>query len=240
LVAACAGGSSAEAEIVVFAAASLTEAFADLGAAFEGATPGVSVVLSFGPSSGLATQIIEGAPADVFASADERWMDEVGRTVGVRGRAGFATNDLVLIVPAGDPAGVGGLRGLTAPGVRLVLAAEEVPAGRYAREVLERAGLAEAALGNLVSDEEDVKGVVQKVVLGEADVGLVYRTDVNRRVAPDVDLVEISPDVNVTARLVIAAIGTVPDRWAEEFVGFVLGPAGREILGRHGFGGPEE
>lgn len=237
LLAACAGGQSTESEVVVFAAASLTEALTEVAASFEAATPGTAVTLSFGPSSGLATQIVEGAPADVFASADERWMDEVEGAVGVRERSVFATNDLVVIVPAGDPAAVGRLEGLARPGVRLVLAGEAVPAGRYARRVLEAAGVLEGALANLASDEEDVKAVVQKVVLGEADAGMVYRTDVTPQVAAAVGVIEIPAALNVTAAYPIAVVGEAGEA-AAAFVAFASGPQGREILARHGFGRP--
>ena len=163
--------------ITVFAAASLTEAFTQIAAEYED-RHGIEVRLSFGPSDGLATQIQEGAPADVFASASPKWMDTVADDPGVTDRADFARNVLVVITPADDPAGIDDVEDLSSPGIKLVLAAEGVPAGDYARELLANAGIADAALANVVSNEDDVKGVVQKVALGEADAGIVYRTDV--------------------------------------------------------------
>lgn len=220
----------------MLAAASLTEAFTEVARAFEATNPGAVVRLSFGPSDGLATQIREGAPADVFASASERWMDVVARQgPGVSVRADFARNELVLITPADDPAGIGGVEDLARPGVRLVLAAEGVPSGDYAREMLRNAGVADAALANLASNEEDVKAVVQKVALGEADAGVAYRTDVTEAVTADLRAIEIPDGVDVVATYPIAVLAESgqPDL-AAAFVDFVL-DEGRETLGRYGF-----
>ena len=150
--------------LTVFAAASLTEAFDDIADAFETDRPHVDVRFNFGPSDGLATQIIEGAPADVFASASPSWMDAVERDgPPLARRVDFARNSLVIITPRDDPAGIASVTDLSAAGVSIVLAAEGVPAGDYAREMLANAGIAHQALANVVSNEEDVKGVVQKV-----------------------------------------------------------------------------
>jgi molybdate transport system substrate-binding protein len=196
-------------ELVVFAAASLTEAFEEIGADFEAQhqDDGVDVVFNFGPSDGLATQIQEGAPADVFASASGRWMDAVAEDPGVIERTDFVRNRLVVLIPADNPAGIEGIEDLVREGVKLVLAAEGVPAGTYAREALSNAGVLDAALANLVSNEEDVKAVVQKVLLGEADAGIVYVTDVTDAVAAAVRAIDIPEEVNVVATYPIAVVG---------------------------------
>jgi molybdate transport system substrate-binding protein len=220
--------------ITVFAAASLTESFIQIAADFED-QHGTKVRLSFGPSDGLATQIQEGAPADVFASASPKWMDAVAEDPGVTDRADFARNVLVVITPADNPAGLDSAEDLGRPGIKLVLAAEGVPVGDYAREFLGNAGIADDALANVVSNEDDVKGVVQKVALGEADAGIVYRTDVTAAVAGDVAVVEIPDDINVIAVYPIAALERSPGgSLAPEFVTYVLGP-GQTVLREAGF-----
>jgi len=234
----CGGGlvEAPGATLTVFAAASLTEAFTTIGSDFESAHPGVRVVLSFGPSDGLAGQIREGAPADVFASASPKWMDDVAANgPGITDRADFAGNSLVVILPVGNPGGVSSVQDLARPGLKLVLAAPGVPAGDYARQVLEHARIAGSAEANVVSNEEDVKGVVQKVALGEADAGIVYRTDVTSAVSPEVRVVDIPPGLNVLAVYPIAAVGGSPHQeLAESFVAYVLGP-GQSALGALGF-----
>jgi molybdate transport system substrate-binding protein len=238
-IAACgrgdAGGSRGE--IVVSAAASLTAAFNEIGAEFERENPGASVVFTFGPSDGLATQIAEGAPVDVFASASPRWMDAVEHDgPGVIDRADFATNSLAILVPSDNPAEIKGLEDLARTGVKLVLAAAGVPAGDYAREILSKAGLSDLVLPNVVSNEEDVAAVVSKVVSGDADAGIAYVTDA--AAAPDgsVELIAIPPDANVVAAYPIAVIESSGEEdLARLFVAFVLGP-GRRILEDNGFG----
>lgn len=234
LVAGCSPGEE-EGDLLVFAAASLTEAFGEAGEVFERQNPRTSIRFSFGPSDALATQIVEGAPADVFASASPAWMEEVAeRGPGVEDRTDFARNRLVVLVPEGNPAGIAGIEDLGGPGVRLVLAAPDVPVGEYGREALAKAGIGEDAEANVVSNEEDVKGVVQKVALGEADAGIAYVTDVTSEVA-DVEAVEIPDDVNVVATYPIAVVrGTDAPDLSASFVDFVLGE-GRRILVHAGF-----
>lgn len=233
-VSACGSDEPAPDTITVFAAASLTEAFTQIAADYEGRR-GIEVRLSFGPSDGLATQIQEGAPVDVFASASPKWMDVVADSRGVTDRADFARNVLVVITPADDPAGLDSVEDLGRPGIKLVLAAEGVPVGDYARELLANAGIAGPALANVVSNEDDVKGVVQKVALGEADAGIVYRTDVTSAIAEDVAVVEVPETINVIAVYPIAVIQGGPrHRPASEFVAYVLGP-GQETLRATGF-----
>jgi molybdate transport system substrate-binding protein len=239
LLLALAAGCSARAgggRLTVLAAASLTESFSEIGQRFEADHPGVTVAFSFGPSDGLAAQINEGAPADVFASASPRWMDAVEEGVGVEYRAEFARNRLVIVTPAANPAGVRSIEDLARPGLRLVLAAEDVPVGTYAREALDKAGVLRRALSNVVSNEEDVKGVVQKVSLGEADAGMVYVTDVTGEVAGDLRVVDIPDPVNVVASYPIAVVASSRrPALAREFVDLVTGPEGQRVLADHGF-----
>jgi len=226
-------GRQAPHTLTVFGAASLTDAFTEIADAFEAEHDGVEIRLSFGPSDGLATQIQEGAPVDVFASASPRWMDAVADDPGVSDRADFARNLLVVITPRDDAGGIGSLDDLGGTGVKLVLAAEGVPAGDYARELLAKAGIADGALVNVVSNEDDVKGVVQKVALGEADAGIVYRTDVTGAVAEELRVVQVPDDVNVFATYPIAAVGEAGGL-ARAFVAYVLGP-GQDTLRAAGF-----
>lgn len=229
-------GGSDDRELTVSAAASLAGAFTDVGAAFEDANDGVRVTFNFGPSDGLATQIVDGAPVDVFASASPTWMDVVATEgPGVSGRAGFARNELAIVVPADNPAAIEGPGDLAADGVRIVLAAEGVPAGDYARELLENAGVEEGALANVVSNEEDVKGVVAKVLSGDADAGIVYVTDVTQELTDRLRLVPVPEDVNVIATYPIAVVsGSEEADLAQRFVDFVL-EQGQRSLAEHGF-----
>ena len=230
------GSASTEAQLTVSAASSLTEAFAEIGRAYESANPGTAVTFNFGPSDGLAGQIDEGAPVDVFASASPTWMDSVQDDgPGIRDRADFAQNRLAIIVPVDNPAGIEGLNDLTEDGVQLVLAAEGVPAGDYAREIFEKAGISKAALANVVSNEEDVKAVITKVMSGEADAGIGYVTDVTPDVADHVTLVPIPDEVNVIATYPIAVVnGTQEADLAQGFVDYVLGD-GQQTLAEYGF-----
>lgn len=223
-------------EVFVFAAASLTDAFEEIKTTFTKEHPDVTVTYNFGPSSGLADQIVQGAPADVFASANQTQMDKVADADLVNGESQeFVTNVLQIVVEPGNPLGIQGLADLARPDVTLVLAAPEVPAGQFAQEVLAGAGV-EVSPASL---EVDVRAVLQKVALGEADAGIVYVTDV--QVADDmVDGVDIPEDQNVVARYPIATLASAPNPdAAEAFVAFVTGDEGQEILGSYGFGPPQ-
>lgn len=230
------GSGGAEAELTVSAASSLTEAFGKIGNAFEAANPGTTVTFNFGPSDGLAGQINEGAPVDVFASASPTWMDSVQDDgPGVTDRADFAQNRLAIIVPADNPAGIENLDDLTEDGVQLVIAAEGVPAGDYAREIFQNAGISKAALANVVSNEEDVKAVIAKVMSGEADAGIGYVTDVTPDVSDEVTLIPIPDEVNVIATYPIAVVnGSQEADLAQGFVEYVLGD-GQQTLAEYGF-----
>jgi molybdate transport system substrate-binding protein len=230
------GSGGTEAELTVSAASSLTEAFAEIGDAFETANPGTTVTFNFGPSDGLAAQIDQGAPVDVFASASPTWMDSVQDDgPGVTDRADFVQNRLAIIVPVDNPAGIENLDDLTEDHVQLVLAAEGVPAGDYAREMFREAGISEAALANVVSNEEDVRAVITKLITGDADAGIGYVTDVTPAVSDRVTLIPIPDEVNVIATYPIAAVnGTQEVDLAKGFVDFVLGD-GQRTLAEYGF-----
>jgi molybdate transport system substrate-binding protein len=225
-----------ERELTVSAASSLTDAFGDIGDAFERRNPGVTVTFNFGPSDGLAAQINEGAPVDVFASASSAWMDSVDSDgPGVRVRTDFARNKLAIIAPTDNPAGVHGLNDLAEDGVKIVLAAEGVPAGDYARDIFDNVGIADRVLANVVSNEEDVRAVVTKVLSGDADAGITYVTDVTPEVAGEITLIEIPDDVNVTATYPIAVVrGSQEADLAQRFVDLVLDD-GQKTLAGYGF-----
>ena len=221
--------------VTVFAAASLSDAFKAIGAAFEAAHPGVTVQFNFAGSSTLVQQIREGAPADVFASADEANMQKAADAGGLGGPARiFATNRLVIAVPAGNPNHVASLADLTKGGLSLALAAPQVPAGKYAAEAFAKAGLAVPA----ASQEVDVRAVLNKVALHEADAGIVYVTDI-RAAGGKVDAIAIPDPHNVTARYPIAVLkAAASPRDAGSFVDYVVSPAGQAQLTQFGFMAP--
>ncbi|MBI2976889.1 MAG: molybdate ABC transporter substrate-binding protein [Chloroflexi bacterium] len=228
--------------LTVFAASSLLDAFTDLGKAYEAAHPGVTVAFNFDGSASLRAQFEQGAVADVFASANQKEMDTVAAAgLVVSGAAKpFASNVLVVILPADNPGNVQTLADLARPGLRLTLAAEVVPVGSYSRQALEKlnarygASFKEGVLANVVSDESNVKQIVAKVNLGEADAGIVYATDA--RAALTLITLAIPAEYNVTARYPMAALSAAPNpTLAADFVAFVLSPAGQTILQKWGF-----
>jgi molybdate transport system substrate-binding protein len=223
------GSSAAPGELKVFAAASLTAAFSELGERFTAASGGTKVTFNFAGSQALATQVQQGAPADVFASADTTNMDKVRDLVGTR--QPFASNLLAIVVEKGNPRGVRTLGDLASSDLKVVLAAEEVPAGRYAKQVLDRAGVRVQA----VSQEDNVKAVVTKVSLGEADAGIVYVTDVTAG-GDKVEGVDIPQDQNVVATYPIATVkASRAQDQAQAFLDLVLSGEGRRVLEEHGF-----
>ena len=238
------GALEAPSTLNVYAAASLTEAFQELGQSLEQAHPGLTVRFNFAGSQQLALQIEQGAPADVFASADQRWMDHVVEKSQVTGEpAVFARNRLVVVVPRTNPARIGRLEDLARRGTKIVLAAEAVPAGKYSRDALGKLAGAEGypkdydrrVLTNVVSQEENVKSVVAKVQLGEADAGIVYRSDVTPSVARYVRVFEIPDPYNSVASYPIAVLKSAGNaEAAHQFVALVTSPQGRAVLRRHG------
>ena len=168
-------GSSGERQLLVSAAASLTDAFAEVEAAFEETNPDVDVVLNLGGSSALREQLLEGAPADVFASANVSNMDQVVEAGGVAGEATtFVTNSLQIAVPRGDPAGVTGLGDFANDELLIGLCAEGVPCGEFGRQALAAAGVT----ASIDTNEPDVRALLTKLEAGELDAGITYMTDV--------------------------------------------------------------
>jgi molybdate transport system substrate-binding protein len=224
-------------ELTVFAASSLTAVFKErIGPDFEAAHPGTTVTFNLGASDTLAGQIQSEGTADVFASASGTWMDAVEKDPGVTGRTDFVRNRLVIITPPNNPAGITSIDDLATPGVQLVLAAKGVPAGDYARESLDNAGISKEAEANVVSNEEDNASVVAKIVAGEADAAIVYESDVSDAAGNDVNAVTISEDVNVVATYPIAVVdGTPITDLAAQFADFVTGPEGQASLQEYGF-----
>ena len=230
----------------VFAAASLTDAFSEIGKNFEAANPGVTVAFNFAGSQALRTQIEEGAPADVFAAANAKEMDMLvsGSHVNASASTSFLKNKLVVILPADNPAGIEHLEGLATSGVKLVLAAEEVPVGNYARQSLDLmngqfgTNFKDKVLANVVSNEDNVKQVVAKVQLGEADAGIVYTSDAVA--APELQTIEIPDDLNVIATYPIAPLSSSENAdLASAFVEYVLSVDGQGVLQKWGFASPQ-
>ena len=228
--------------LMVFAASSLTDAFGEIGKAFEAEHPGVQVALNFAGSQALRTQIEQGAPADVFVSASpvdmnalvaERMVDQASQHI-------LLTNQLVVILPPGNPAGLSKLEDLAAPGIKLVLAAEDVPVGGYARQALDMMNaefgndFKQRVLSNVVSNEDNVKQVVAKVELGEADAGIVYASDA--AAAPDLRKLEIPASLNIVASYPMAPVAnSANSALASEFVQFALAARSQATLAKWGF-----
>jgi molybdate transport system substrate-binding protein len=233
------GGSGAAASgpsgtVTVFAAASLTESFGTIGKQFEAANPGVTVRFNFGPSTGLAESIGQGAPADVFASASAKTMDTVVTAGDASDPKVFVKNVLQLAVPPDNPGGVTGLADLAKPGLKVALCQEQVPCGTVARTVLDKARIdvKPVTLG------ADVKAVLTAVQLGEVDAGLVYKTDV-RAAGAKVKGIEIPADQNASTSYPIAPLDDAPNgAAATAFVDYVLSDKGTKVLTEAGFAGP--
>lgn len=239
------GASIVSREVTVFAAASLTEAFTEIATEFEAQNPGTKVVFNFGGTPTLRTQLEQGARADVFASANVEQMDLARTSEVVDASASiFARNSLVVIVPSENRAGVNELSDLATPGLKLVVANEDVPVGAYTRQMLTAmdgsasfgAAFSERVLDNVVSLESNVKQVVAKVELGEADAGIVYGTDVTPSVASRLQKLEVPDEFNVIASYPIALVKDRQNEVAgQAFIEFILSEAGQSILARYGF-----
>jgi molybdate transport system substrate-binding protein len=232
--------------LTVFAAASLSDAFNEIGNNFAFANFGVTVTFNFAGSRALRTQIEEGAPADVFASASRQEMATLitGSFVADRASQVFLNNKLVVILPADNPAGLDSLDDLANSGVKIVLAAEEVPVGHYARRALALMNSAfgsdfkDKVLANVVSNEDNVKQVVAKIQLGEADAGIVYTSEAVA--APELQTIKIPNELNVIAEYPIAPlINSVDADLATAFINYVLSPEGQAVLQKWGFAPPE-
>jgi molybdate transport system substrate-binding protein len=233
------------AELTVFAAASLKDAFTEAAESLGRRTPPMAVRYSFAGSQQLVLQLEQGASADVLASADQRWM-QVARDAGlIAGEpAIFARNRLVVITPASNPGRIDRLEDLGKRGLKLVLGAEAVPVGKYSREALNRLNRAPGfgssysrrVLGSVVSEEENVKAVVSKVQLGEADGGIVYVSDVTPSVRKAVRTIDIPDPYNVVATYPIAVLKrSGQSAAAQQFIQFITSGEGEALLARHGF-----
>jgi len=240
-----AGSAPTRATLTIMAAASLSESFTELGQQFETQHPGVQVVFNFAGSQQLAQQLDQGAPADVFASASQKYMDAAvtsGRVEQDTPKT-FVSNRLVVIFPKTNPAGLAKLQDLSKANIKMILAEKSVPAGQYSLEFLDKAvkdarfdaSFKEAVLRNVVSYETDVKGVLSKVVLGEADAGIVYVTDFNSA-REKLGTLEIPDALNSIATYPIAPVLDSKNAGlAKAFMALVLSPDGQAVMARHGF-----
>lgn len=244
VLAGCGGGAEGEegATLIVLAASSLTDAFGELEGVFEEQNPGTDVRVSFAASSDLLLQLQQGAPADVFASADEARMETAVEEGLVEGPEVFARNRPVVIVPADNPAGIQGFQDLAGADAQIVLAADGVPIAEYTEDVLANAdaaygeGFSESVLGKVVSREPNVRTAAQRVSLGEADGTFVYRSDVTEDIRDAVQTVEIPENLNVLATYPIAvAEGSQDPDLARAWVDLTLGDEGQRTLEGYGF-----
>ncbi len=231
-------------QLTVMAAASLSSAFKELGSVYEQNHPGAQVNLTFAGSQQLAAQINSSAQADLFASASQSAMQTVIQTGHVQQAAAqlFARNKLVIIQPAGAPEPISSWNELDKPGLQLVIAAREVPVGAYSLEFLEKAQAAQTdpdfssrVLANVNSYEQSVNQVLTRVLLGEADAGIVYTSDTVGKQAELIQ-VEIPDELNVIAEYPIAILNDSSQVLAaQEFIDLVLSAEGQAVLAKHGF-----
>jgi molybdate transport system substrate-binding protein len=235
------GGAGQNVTLNVYAAASLTSAFQALGKRFEETHPGVVVRYNFAGSQTLVSQIREGAPADVFASADTSNMEKAKAKGLVDSERIFAKNSLVLIVPKSNPAGLQKFEDLTRAH-RVIMGVQDVPIGKYARKSLQQAdhviaaGFSNSVLSHVVSQETDVKQIVNKIVLGEGDAAFVYRTDARGKTAEKVLVIPVPNRVNVTVKYPIAVVKhSTHQNLAETFIQFILSKEAQDILHSNGF-----
>ena len=234
-----AGGS-----LTVFAASSLTDAFNEIGQGLQ-QRAGIKVTFNYGASSTLAAQLAQGAPADLFASADQPNMDKAKQAGVIDGPDQlFAKNKLVVIVPKANPAKIQTLQDLARSGINFVLTDQSVPIGNYARQSLAKmaqdpafgAGFDQKVLANLKSQEANVRAVVSKVQLGEADAAITYATDVTPDAAKDVQSIAIPDQFNVIATYPVAVVkGSQNRAAAQAFIAYLRSPAGQAVLKKWGF-----
>ena len=234
-------------ELTIYAAASLAEAFTRLGEVFESSHPNVEVVISFAGSQQIAQQLSQGAPGDLFASANAKQMENVisaGRVMSGADQE-FIQNQLMVILPGDNPGIIAGVRDLIKPGLRLILADKSTPVGLYSQKMLERANqqigfgedYKEKVLGNVVSYEENVRAVLTKITLGEADAGIVYVSDAaGAQGGEDIRMIPIPEEINVTASYYIAPLSDSSEKdLGLDFIALVLSPEGQDILNGYGF-----
>jgi molybdate transport system substrate-binding protein len=242
-------GSSDSGTLMVFAAGSLTQPFTELGALFEAQNSGMKVSFNFQNANTLAQQIGQDAPADVFASAAEKYMTDAVATGRINNDDViiFARNKLVVIIPKDNPANIQTLQDLAKPGIKLVMGAKEGPQGIYVENFLSNAvqdsqfspQYKDLVYQNVVSYESTVNAVVTKVSLGEADAGIVFFSDSQGSAVDKVNILEIPDSLNIEARYPIAPLNDSQNlKMAKAFVDFVLSSSGQEVLNKYGFLAP--
>lgn len=234
------------ANLTVFAAASLTEAFTEIGQKFSAEHPGVTFTFNFAGSQELSQQLGQGAPADVFASANKKQMGvaiEAGRVADGTPKT-FVQNRLVVIYPQDNPGGISQLQDLAKPGLKLIVAAQEVPVGQYTQDFLTKTVTDTAfsptymdeVLQNVVSYENNVRAVLTKVALGEGDAGVVYASDITGESADKVARLDIPDNLNTIASYPLAVVtDAAAPQQAQAFMDYVLGPVGQQVLSQFGF-----
>jgi molybdate transport system substrate-binding protein len=235
-------------EVVVFAASSLTDVFQDMASTFQQTNPNAKVTFNFGASSQLAQQLGQGARADVFASADQAQMDNAKKADAIAGQDRvFARNRLVVIMPKDNPRKIAAVKDLGNQGVKFVTAQPSVPIGQYTAQMLDKAA-ADPVYGadfrsrveaNTVSREDNVRQVVSKVELGEADAAVVYSTDATPQARRQLQLIEIPDQLQTLATYPIAVARGANPAGGEAFVAYVLGRDGQATLARWGFLAPD-
>jgi molybdate transport system substrate-binding protein len=237
-------GSNNQIVLNVFAGSSLTESFNEIAANYHKLHPNVTVRFNYGGSQNLVQQIKNGANCDIFASADFTNMKKASDANLVNASQVFVKNKQVVIVPIANAAGISSLHDLAKKGVKLDLAAEVVPAGTYTRKILANmskspeygASFKNEVLANVVSEEDEVKAVVQKIQLNEADAGFVYQSDVTPAVAPKVKVFTIPDNFNIIAQYPIATIkSSAHPKEAQDFMNYILSSAGQTVLTQHNF-----
>ena len=237
---------SQDQQLTIYAAASLIEAFTELSDTFEAMHTSTEVVISYAGSQQIAQQLSQGAPGDLFASANDKQIKNVIRAgrVDAGDAQVFVHNQLAVIVPADNPGQITTFEDIARSGLQVILADASVPVGAYSQQMLDRAdqqleydgGFKFNVLENVVSYEENVKAVVTKVVLGEADAGIAYVSDASGVIDEELRIISIPGDINITASYYLAPLNDSTNlQLAQEFISFVLSPAGQEILGKHGF-----
>nr|BBH89906.1 molybdenum ABC transporter substrate-binding protein [Thermosporothrix sp. COM3] len=232
----------------VFAAASLTEAFTEISTSYQQEHPNIHITYNFNGSQILVQQMQNGANADLFASADQRNMQKASSAGLVNKPEVFARNKLVVILPAANPSNIQTLKDLARAKTKIVVAAQAVPVGKYTLQALDKlgkspdygTGYVEAVKKNIVSEEENVKAVVQKVQLGEADAGFVYSTDVTANVAQKLHTIDIPDNFNVIAEYPIAVTKTTQhSAEAQSFLDYILSDKGQSVLTKYRFLAPK-
>jgi molybdate transport system substrate-binding protein len=238
-------GATTSGEVIVFAAASLTDPFNEAKAELEKANPGLKITYNFNGSPTLRTQLEQGAKADLFVSADQTQIDNAQKSGLINDKGTiFARNRLVVIVPKSNPAKIEKLQDLAKSGVKFVTAQKDVPIGAYTLQALDKMSK-DAAFGsdfstkvqaNFVSQESNVKQVVAKVQLGEADAAIVYITDVSAKVSPDITTIDIPDQFNTIAVYPISVLKAAPNpTGAKVFLDYILGEKGQALLKKYNF-----